>query len=289
MPRRNRYHIRKFLPNTPTTSLSHPSLFFGGTDLEEPICEPPEIYKDPITEEEQEKVPLETMVEHKNGIGNEERIEGAFPIRETNGDTKMKNTSPSALPHFHGLTTEDPDTFLFEFVVLCRTYDYAEDEQNLKLFPLFPSTLKDAALRWFMGLPGNIITTWAQMQQAFNNKYQDYCRSKETKEEIFRMTMGSDESLEDYEERFQLSYKRAKCTLDPKSLKLILIRGVPKDLVHTARGDIYQLPYDEIKIVFRNNSRAARKRGRGNPLSASATFSKHEFTNQIEDLKSEVR
>lgn len=40
------------------------------------------------------------------------------------------------------------------------------------------------------------------MQQAFNNKYQDYCRWKYTKEEIFRMTIGSDESMEDYEERF---------------------------------------------------------------------------------------
>ena len=48
-----------------------------------------------------------------------ERVEGAFPIRETNGDTKIKNIIPSALPHFHGLTTEDPDTFLFEFVVIC--------------------------------------------------------------------------------------------------------------------------------------------------------------------------
>jgi len=60
------------------------------------------------------------------------------------------------------------------------------------------------------------------MQQAFNKKYRDYCRSKEMKGEIFRMTMESDESLEDYEERFQLSYKRARCTLDPESLKLVL-------------------------------------------------------------------
>jgi len=89
MPRRNRDNTGKFLPNTPTTSLSHPSLFFGGSDLEEPIGEPPEIYEDPITEEEQ-NVPFETMVEHRNGIGNEERIEGAFPIRETNEDTKIK-------------------------------------------------------------------------------------------------------------------------------------------------------------------------------------------------------
>jgi len=40
------------------------------------------------------------------------------------------------------------------------------------------------------------------MQHSFNEKYMDYCRSKETKEEIFRMTLGPDESLEDYEERF---------------------------------------------------------------------------------------
>ena len=52
-----------------------------------------------------------------------------------------------------------------------------------------------------MGLPGNSIKTLAHMQQAFNNKYHDYCRSKDTKEEIFGMTIGSDESLEDYEER----------------------------------------------------------------------------------------
>ena len=47
------------------------------------------------------------------------------------------------------------------------------------------------------------------------------------------MTMGSDESLEDYEERFQLSYKRAKCTLDPESLKLVLLKGILEDLLDT--------------------------------------------------------
>ena len=56
-----------------------------------------------------------------------------------------------------------------------------------------------------------------------------------------------------------------------------------------AGGDIYQLSYEDIKTVFRNYSRVARKRGRGNPLSASTTFSKHEFANQMEDLKSNVR
>jgi len=59
------------------------------------------------------------------------------------------------------------------------------------------------------------------------------------------MTMGSDESLEDYEERFQLSDRRARCTLDLESLKLVLLRGNYEDLLDTlhllAMGDIYQL------------------------------------------------
>ena len=80
------------------------------------------------------------------------------------------------------------------------------------------------------------------------------------------MTLGYDESLQDYEERFQLSYKTAMCTLDTESLNLVLLRGVREDLLDTikmlARGDIYQLPYENIMTVFRNHSRAARKNGR---------------------------
>lgn len=89
------------------------------------------------------------------------------------------------------------------------------------------------------------------------------------------MAMGSDESLEDYEERFQLSYKRARCTLDPESLKLVLLRGILEDLLDTlhllAGGDIYQLPYEDIKTIFGNHSRAARKRGRESQPTANTS------------------
>ena len=78
------------------------------------------------------------------------------------------------------------------------------------------------------------------------------------------MTIGSDESLEDYQERFQLSYKRVGCTLNPESLKLVLLRGIREDLLDTlhllAEGDIYQLSYEDIKTIFRNHSRAARRK-----------------------------
>ena len=134
------------------------------------------------------------------------------------------------------------------------------------------------------------------MQQDFNNKYREYRTSKYTKEEIFIMNMGHDESLEDYEERFQLSYKRARCTLDLESLKLVLLRGIREYLLETLNllsgGDIYQLPYDDIKIVFKNHSKAARKKGRASQTvaisSSSNTSIKSEIGNMLEDFKREM-
>jgi len=110
------------------------------------------------------------------------------------------------------------------------------------------------------------------------------------------MTLGNDESLEDYEERFQLSYKRARRTLDLESLKLVLIRGVREDLLDTlhllAGEDIHQLPYDDIKIVFRNHSMAARKKGRGSQPMVSTSSSnssiKGGIGNALEDFKREM-
>lgn len=203
MPRKSRDNLGIFFPNTPNTLNSQPSLFFGVFELNDPLGKQTKIFEELIGEQKETIPPNYTMAKNRNGIGDKEgdenRDEGDFPIRETNGDARMKNISPSSLPHFNGLTLEDPDTFLFEFFVIYKTYDYTYDDKKLKLFP---STLKDVALCWFMGLPGDIIPTWSQMQQAFNNKYRDYYKSKDTREEIFRMTLGHDESSKGYEERF---------------------------------------------------------------------------------------
>ena len=110
----------------------------------------------------------------------------------------MKNISPSILPNFHGKSTKDPDEFLFEFDILYRSYDYISSEQKLKLFH---ATLKGTTLRWFMSLGGETITTWDQMNQVFLAKYQEYCRTKDKREELFKMVQKDDESLENFVER----------------------------------------------------------------------------------------
>ena len=159
MPHRNRDNLGNFLPNTPTASKNQPSISFSGCELEDALSKQPEIFEEPTWgEEEGEPIPTDQMAKNRNDRGDKERVEGGFPIRETNGDAKMKNISPSDLPHFHSLTSEYPYTFLFQFAVICRTYDYTTDDQKLKLFP---STLKDVALHWFMGLHVDSFTTWS--------------------------------------------------------------------------------------------------------------------------------
>ena len=57
-------------------------------------------------------------------------------------------------------------------------------------------------------------------------------------------------------------------------------------------GYIYQLSYDDIKNVFKNHSRAARKKGRASQgltnSSPSTTSIKNDIGNMLEEFKSEM-
>ena len=72
------------------------------------------------------------------------KVTFGFPILYLTRDISMKNIPPSTLPHFHGMTSEDPDSFLFKFDILCHSYNYIIDAQQLKLFP---TILKHTSLR----------------------------------------------------------------------------------------------------------------------------------------------
>ena len=93
-----------------------------------------------------------------------------------------------------------------------------------------------------------------------------------------------------------MNYKRTICTLDPNSLKLVLIRGISEEMIETLNilsgGDIYQQPYEIIKNFLWNHSREFRKKGRASQSTSntpsSSTFIKHEIGNMLEDLKSDM-
>jgi hypothetical protein len=132
-----------------------------------------------------------------------------FPILDVVQNVTMKNIPLSALPTFHGKHSEDPDVFLFEFDILCRSYNYLQDAHKLKLFP---ATLKDSALRWFMSLGEYSISSWEDMKTKFLKKYQDYCRTKDSRNDIFRLQQQDEESLEDFLERFIFTLQKSKYT-----------------------------------------------------------------------------
>ena len=149
-------------------------------EIEEPVQDiesPTEKTKDPASATG--KQPMDGKNEGLFGGGHrgEGRVDNSlstleFPIEDLpRGTTPMKNIPLSSLPNFHGLSFEDLDEFLFEFDILCRSYDCITNSKKLKLFP---TTLKGNALRWFMSLGGNVITTWDQMKHKFFHKYQDY-------------------------------------------------------------------------------------------------------------------
>ena len=210
----------------------------------------------------------------------------------------MKNISPSVLPNFHGVRNEDPKTFLFTFEVVCRNYDYLEDSQKLKMFP---STLKGAALKWFMGLLPQSVRTWNDMKQTFLDRYLDYCMPTNHKDEVFKMVQREDENLEDLLERFQYNPKIAKMSnVDEDTLKALLLRAIRDEWIDIlnmmGKGDISQLSLHDIAALCVHLSRGKYKTKKGprdpsfirENKSATSSVSRVEIGNMLDEFKTHI-
>jgi hypothetical protein len=101
------------------------------------------------------------MAEEEGNVATQTETFG-FPILDISINDSMKNIPLSSLPTFRG--HEDLDLFEFEFDILCRSYNYSDDAQKLNIFP---ATVKDSALRWFMSLGENTILSWDKMKDTF--------------------------------------------------------------------------------------------------------------------------
>jgi hypothetical protein len=139
------------------------------------------------------------------------------------------------------------------------------------------------------------------MKQKFLHKYQDYFRTREKREELFRMIQKEDENLEDFVERLQYNLQRSSHPDVSKDiLKTILLKGVRDDCLDMlnmlGKGDISKESYDEIINLCKRCSRGA-ARNRSN--NRDTTFSRvqkstiggatrDEIGNLLEDFKTEM-
>ena len=179
-----------------------------------------------------------------DGYDDNEEDPLGFPIQDTNVNVNMKRIPPYFLPKFHGMRTEDVETFLFEFEILCRSYSYLSHSQKISLLP---TTLKGRALKWFMSLGTNSIKSWNDMPKIILEKYKD----RDLREEIFIMNQEEDESLEDLIERFMYNVKREKLHhLGFYTLKTLLLRTIREEWIDLlnlmSKGDVYQFSFEEI-------------------------------------------
>jgi len=134
--------------------------------------------------EEDSKREYHHKIRQYEKIENDEEATFGIPILDTREilgeEVKMKNIPPSVLPNFYGMSSEGHDSLMFEFDILCHTYGYTNDTHKLHLFP---TTLKEAASKWFMGLGEHTITAWEDMRKFFLRKYQPYYRPRDSNED----------------------------------------------------------------------------------------------------------
>jgi hypothetical protein len=114
-------------------------------------------------------------------------------------------------------------------IFYATSYNYVRDAQKLKLFP---PTLKDFALRWFMGLGEHTIRSLDGMRNAFQKKYQEYYRTRDSHNDIFRMQQQEDEILEDYVERFVYSLQKNRNELNNATIRTIFLKGSLEENVY---------------------------------------------------------
>jgi hypothetical protein len=119
-----------------------------------------------------------------------------------------------------------------------------------------------------MGLGESSIRSWDEMKTTFLKKYQDYCRTRDSHNDIFKMQQQAEESLEDFVDRFLYVLQKTKPgTLSDETTRTIFLREILEEYIDVLNlmgsGDISHLPFVDICNLCRKYSRSRAKSGKG--------------------------
>ena len=85
-----------------------------------------------------------------------------------------------------------------------------------------------------MRLEKSTIRTWDDMKTSFLRKYQEYCKPKDSRHDIFKIQQLEDESLEDYLERFIYTLHNSKYNdLRGDAVRTLFLKGISEDLLES--------------------------------------------------------
>ncbi|KAK2450503.1 hypothetical protein QL285_009616 [Trifolium repens] len=132
-----------------------------------------------------------------NSDSDEEELESSQPLVQALWDAQVPaNFKIPKLPSFDGKT--DP---LEHLMVVGTQTSIIGAEEHLKC-KLLSSTFKDAAHRWYMNLPNNSVTGYADFHRKFVHQFTRSKHIQVTATNMFALRQGNFETLREYLARF---------------------------------------------------------------------------------------
>ncbi|CAN6579695.1 unnamed protein product [Malus baccata var. baccata] len=167
-----------------------------------------------------------------------------YPAVEEGTAFEIKQHMLNILPTFHGLSSDDPNMHIAEFLMGCKNIlvrGFSAESIKLRLFPY---TLKDQARRWLLTLPSGSITTWAQLSEKFLNKYYPASKTLDMRTQILSFAQKPNEEFHEAWERFkELIRKCPHSGISTTDQMHIFFRGLnmtTKTLVNASCGGTYK-------------------------------------------------
>ena len=146
-----------------------------------------------------------------------------------------------------------------------------------------------------MGLGEHTIRSWDEMKTTFLRKYQEYFRSKDSSNDIFKMQQQEVETLEDYVERFVYNLQKSRHkALSTNAIRTVFLKGKLEDYTDRLNlmvvGDISQKPFKEIIELCRKYSHSKSKDGKGIRAikSAGGGVTRTKLGNLLENFKTNI-
>lgn len=104
---------------------------------------------------------------------------------------------------FGGLSTEDPNAHLAQFLEIYDTFKMNGVSSDAIKLRLFPFSLRDKAKLWLHSLAPQSITSWDLLSRAFLSKYFPPGKTAKFRQEITSFAQHSGESLYEAWERYK--------------------------------------------------------------------------------------
>ncbi|CAL1353311.1 unnamed protein product [Linum trigynum] len=104
---------------------------------------------------------------------------------------------------FLGASTEDSHEHLRRFASICDTMKSPTVSDDAIRLRMFSFSLIGNASHWFQNITPHSITTWAQLEKAFLDKYFPPALAMKRQEEIVTFKQADDESLTESWERYK--------------------------------------------------------------------------------------